>query len=531
MKEENFKKLGFFSALSICISSIVGIGIFFKNKSIAAEVNGNGWAWISTWIISGAIAFLVAIHFGKIAMVKTNGPAGLSGWAQNISTKKQNWFRHTVTINYSFFYNSILSIVLSFFSIEFFVRFLQLNNKNVNIPIYGVAILSIALLLFYVFLNKISIKSSGIFTSITTVLKFVPLIIAIFVGIGLPNSNHQGGVNAFIPSNENKNDSFVMVFQGMMKSLPAALFGFDAFVGVGSLSKKIKGGEKIVSKVFIMSMLLVVMVYLLVTMATILHYDSKGAGAVESIIQNVFASNKNIENGLSVFVVFFIFISATGTTNAIIAGAVSEFENISLSEKVFFSKQLNKKIGYKNSGLVYQLLALTFWWLVILIPTILMNSDNFVDGMSNYIVFFFFLVYATLIFLYWKNIYIKKTTHKSKYPWIYSIFVFISIIGVFLSMLLSLIFVILSAIQDKNGNSNWGLYINDASLYHGVGIAISNLVVVILQLVFALIFVLLPLINYLLFRFQGEKNLFKNIDLEIENQNDLKLVNETNTLP
>jgi amino acid transporter len=44
MKEQNFKKLGFFSAFAICIGSIVGIGIFFKNGSIAGNVGGNGAA-------------------------------------------------------------------------------------------------------------------------------------------------------------------------------------------------------------------------------------------------------------------------------------------------------------------------------------------------------------------------------------------------------------------------------------------------------------------------------------------------------
>ena len=48
MKEKNFKKLGFFSAMSICVGSIVGIGIFFKNGSIAGNVNGDGTAWLSS---------------------------------------------------------------------------------------------------------------------------------------------------------------------------------------------------------------------------------------------------------------------------------------------------------------------------------------------------------------------------------------------------------------------------------------------------------------------------------------------------
>lgn len=502
MKEQNFKKLGFFSALSICVSSIVGIGIFFKNGSIAGNVSGNGVAWLSTWIISGVIAFLVAIHFGKIALVKDNGTGGLSSWAQRIATKNQNWFRHLVTINYSFFYNSILLTVLSFFSVEIFVQFLKLNNKNVDVPMYGIAILSIALLLFFITINKISVKTSGIFSSVTTVLKFIPLILALVIGISMPTTHNDGGTNAFDTETNMMNS-----FQGIMKSLPAALFAFDAFVGVGSMAKKVKGGEKTISKIIVTAMILVVTTYLLIAISAILHYKS-GENAIIQIINDVFGPS--VSKSLGIFITFFLFVSAIGTTNAITAAALSEFENISFTEKVFFSKQLNKKFGHKKTALIYFLSSLFFWALIAYIPAISMGNDSFVDGMSNFVIFFFFLIYATLIFLYWKNIYKKQFLYKNKRPWLYTILVFISVIGVFLSMFLSVLFTLISAINEPFKPSSWGLY--------GSGPAVSNLAVIILYVVFGFILVALPLINYFLFRFKKEKNIFENIDLEIHSQ-------------
>ncbi|MGL5643287.1 MAG: APC family permease [Metamycoplasmataceae bacterium] len=509
MKEKNFKKLGFFSALSICVGSIVGIGIFFKNYSISNSVQGDGTSWLLSWIISGIIALLVAVHFGKIAMVKNNGSTGLSSWAQRIATNKQNWFRHLVTVNYSFFYNAILVIIFGIFTTEIFFSFLKTINSDINFPpMWAMVLMGIFLIAFYSILNKISVRASGYISFATTVLKFIPLLIAIFVGISLPNVHNAGGDNAFDTSNITPFDSF----KGIMQALPAALFAFDAFVGVGSMSRKIKGGEKVVSKVFVISMILVVVSYLLISLSAILHYNKNSIedlgvlpGSIELILKDVF--NADFARGMSIFVTFFLFVSASGTMNAIIGSTLSEFENISASEKIFFSRQLNAKFGITKTSLIYYASALSFWGLVAYVPAMIMNSDAFIDGLSNFPTFFFFFIYSILIFLYWKNIFTKTKSMHGKRPWIYTTLVFISVISVSFSMLLSAIFVFVSAISDPTGNFSWGF------LYDTV--KITNLIAAILYLVFAIIFVILPVINYMLFRMNNENNIFEDIDNEI----------------
>ncbi len=533
MQEQNFKKLGFFSAFAICIGSIVGIGIFFKNGSIAGNVEGNGAAWISTWIISGIIALLVAVHFGKIAMVKNKGSAGLSSWAQRVSTSKQNWFRHLVTTNYSFFYNSIMLVVLSFFTTEIFFQFLKTINKNIEVPLYAIAIVALIMLCFMTLMNKISVKASGGFALATTFLKFIPLVIAMIVGIILPNEHNAGGTNGFIPP---VSVSAFDSLKGIMKSLPAALFAFDAFAGVGSMSRKIKGGEKVVSKVIVLSMLLVVIAYLLISISAILHYSIEDGSSIEQMFADIFS--KEVAYGMKIFVMFFLFISAAGTTNAIGAATLSEFENISLSEKIFYSRQLNLKYNYKTTGLIYYIASILFWACIAYIPAIIMNSDAFIDGLSNFPVLFFFFVYAILIFLYWKNVFMpkygkglkkqsfQKTLHLDKEnrinfkkgkiqdapkPGVYTALVFTSVIGVFLMLILSVIFVMIDAVNKPFEGSSWG-FLNKTT-------PISNLMVFILHLVFGFVFILIPTINYLLFWTKNEKNIFEDIDIELYSQN------------
>ena len=215
---------------------------------------------------------------------------------------------------------------------------------------------------------------------------------------------------------------------------------------------------------------------------------------------------------------FFLFVSAMGTTNAVITSTISEFENISRTEKIFYSRQLNKKYGYRNTGFIYLRISFISWTLIAYIPVIVMNSDAFLDGLTNFPVLFFFFVYAIMILLYWKNIFMKKKLVNGKNRWGYTTLVLITVIGVFIAMSLSIIFVIVSAVSDPGGEASWGLFRPDKGTY----MIISNLMIAIIHLVFAMLFLLLPLINYSLFRMKNEKNIFEDIDIELENKQNEK---------
>jgi hypothetical protein len=131
------------------------------------------------------------------------------------------------------------------------------------------------------------------------------------------------------------------------------------------MSRKVKGGQKVVSKVIVLSMLLVVIAYLLISISAILHvqrFDADGnlkpSSSIDQMFGDIFGSE--VAYGMKIFVSLFLFISAAGTTNAIGAGTLSEFENISFSEKIFYSRQMNLKFGHKTTGLIYYSLTILF---------------------------------------------------------------------------------------------------------------------------------------------------------------------------
>ena len=500
MSEKTTKKIGFFSALSICVGSIVGIGIFLKNGSVGESVKGNGVTWLLTWIVSGLIALLVAIHFGKISKVESdNEVTGLSAWSRLLTTSKQKWFHKLVSFNYAIFYLGILGITLAFFSSELLIAFLKEINPNITVPIWGHVLIALVFLTIFILTNHFSYKVSGWISSATLVLKFIPLIMVVVIGIALVN-NHNG-----IEIQKEVNDSMITetikgqngftdrpidagtAIKGMMISLPSVLFAFDSFVGVGALSNKIKGGDKAVSKIIIFGMLFVTIIYTLISLASAFHFFDNGKTTVVNVLKD--ALPKEAAQAISTFVAFFLFVSAYGTSNSIIGVGVHEFENVCYETRVIYSKRLLNRFGHKKGGLIINAVVSLFWAFVMFIPSMILNTDSLIDGFSNLVVVYFFMVYTLTVYMFWKNKYLvdpkfQENSNKVRY----SILVWISISTVFLAIALNLFFLFFNAINEIDHKSSWGLYED--------GNGLTNLDALITYLVMTPLFFGLPFLSY-----------------------------------
>ena len=475
------KKIGFISAFSICFTSIVGIGIFLKNASVGANVEGNGIAWLFSWIITGLLSILLAFHFGKISAIKSkNGITGLNLWIHEITDVKNTWFKKISSINYGLFYHPILLISLSFFTTEFFIEiFKPVINVEIHLGIY--AIITICFLAFFVLNNYFSIKFSSHISFVTSILKIIPLIMVIIIGISFFNQHNSGGTNGFqITISPDK------AIQGIMLSIPGVLFSFDSFIGIGSWSNNIKGGEKAVSRVIIFALVFVTVIYSLICIASIFHFDKSNGTTILNVLLD--SLPQNVELGITSFIFITIFISAFGTTNSICGSALHEYKNLVIHENVFFINKIKSKFNNSKSALISFVLVVSFWSLIILIPSIIINHDGLIDGFSNLVVVAIFPIYAYLIFLYWKNIYLKSNKNNKYRHW-YAIAVWVALIWVILAIGLNIYFVLEAAIKSWNSSSSWGLFITQ-------GIAINNLNVLILYIVFFAIFFTFPFINF-----------------------------------
>lgn len=475
------KKIGFISAFSICFTSIVGIGIFLKNAAVGANVEGNGIAWLFSWIITGLLSILLAFHFGKISAIKSkNGITGLNLWIHETTDVKNTWFKKISSINYGLFYHPILLISLSFFTTEFFIEiFKTVIDVEIHLGIY--AIITICFLAFFILNNYFSIKFSSHISFVTSILKIIPLIMVIIIGISFFNQNNYGGTDGFqITISPDK------AIQGIMLSIPGVLFSFDSFIGIGSWSNNIKGGEKAVSRVIIFALVFVTVIYSLICIASIFHFNSKGTTILNVLLDSL---PPNVNLGITIFITITIFISAFGTTNSICGSALHEYNNLVIRENIFFINKIKSKFNNSKSALISFVLVVSFWSLIILIPSIIINHDGLIDGFSNLVVVAIFPIYAYLIFLYWKNIYLKSNKNNKYRHW-YAIAVWVALIWVILAIGLNIYFVLEAAIKSWNGSSSWGLFVAPQDT------AINNLNVLILYIVFFAIFFSFPFINF-----------------------------------
>ncbi|MBD5423056.1 MAG: amino acid permease [Mycoplasma sp.] len=484
MEQKTVRKIGFISALSICFTSIVGIGIFLKNASVGANVGGNGYSWLATWIISGLLAILLAFHFGKISRIESkSGLTGLNSWVHEIVDKKNTWFKKITTVNYGYFYNPILAICLSFFTAEFFIQIFESAGVNVKLDLWVYVLITICFLSFFILNNYFSIRFSGYISIATTIIKTIPLLMVIVIGVSFWNQHNNGGSNGF-----DQSISYDKALRGIMLSIPSVLFAFDSFIGIGSWSKNIKGGPKAVSKVIVAALVGVTIIYCLISISSIFHYQTNNGG---TSVLNVLLDSlpKNVQKGFTIFISVIIFISAFGTSNSACGTTLNEYKNIILHENTIMSSGIKVKFGSKKAALVLCFILLSFWSLILFIPAIIMNNDGIIDGFSNLIVVGIFLVYSYLIFLFWKNIYRKNLMTDLNKSWFFTFLVFMTLIGIGLVSFLNLYFVIENTITNWKGNSNWGLFLDS-------GVKMNNLAVLIFYACFFGAFFAFPFINY-----------------------------------
>lgn len=527
MSQKTAKKLGFWMSLAMLAGSVVGIGIFFKNGSIASGVGNNGANWLLAWILGGVISLAAAINFSEISFLKNRKITGLANWSHQVGGKKFGYF---VNISFTFFYSPILITVLGVFVSEIMFWFIQsiisaTGSKIIlELKIWHHLIVGLAFSFTLIITNLISMKAGGRIQLITTFIKFIPLVIAIFAGIIAFNTHNAGGTNAFVPNTE-KIAPFD--FSKVLLVLPAVLFSYDAFLGVGALSRSMKNPQKTLPKVVLVGMISVVTLYTLIAISSILHNQ----GSIEGLLKD--SLPKSVSIWLTPVVLGFLFISAFGVTNGLTAAYVAQIENNIDAQTVFGAKFLTEKWG-KNIALFFKkvfkkdnldistnkkiasfivmLFMFIFWAIIIWVPALAFNSDKFIDGASNFPTAFFFTIYGVVILLYSIK---RKSLLKDKK--INSILFYtcsvVAIIGI-LTFDIGLIYALIDAAVKNTENQSWGFLL-------GNGYKLTSVTTIIMYAVY--LFALLPFfptINYICKKYIEKVNVIDKYEALVNLEND-----------
>ncbi|PAK21192.1 hypothetical protein CJJ23_03200 [Mycoplasmopsis agassizii] len=499
MSQKSVRKIGMLVAISLVVGSIIGIGIFFKNGSVSRISDSESITWLLAWFVGGIIALFSALSFSEISSLKVKKLVGISSWAYQNGGKRYGYF---VAYGWSFFYWGILLITLGTFSSEILIAFLAAVADSATGAAINTAvnhawfhfIIGITLTFAFLALNIIGPTVSGIFAAVTTGLKLIPLVIAIVVGIVFVNQRTlESGVtaNAFVTHPQ-------FSFQKMILALPGVLFAFDAFLSVGSARSRMKNDGKQLPLVIFFGMVIVLVVYVLIAIASILQTQ----GSIGGLISVSLGGSNGWVTG---FVYFFIFISTLGLLNGLTGFMIQDYSRAVQTRLSLGSDWLIKNVRAKFNGrdisnevraVVLIAIYMLLWFLPIWLPAFIFNSDAFIDGATNWPTLLFFFNYAIIMGLYaykrfkghFKEGEIKKINNV--------VFYGSTIIAIFLIAVAVIAYIystVSAAAIEPNESAGWGFFADG-------GFKATKFLQFIMFIAFTFIMLLAPFVNALLIK-------------------------------
>ena len=467
MRPAQKRKFGFFTSLALMVGSIVGIGVFFKNHSIQQNVDNNGYAWVAAWLIIGVLSIAMAVVYSEISKTKTKHKSGLVGWTDLVTNKRFTYFNQ---FNYNFFYFGIYATIFGYiFSESLFQVLVVTGAMSQQPPLYFHVIIGWVVIISSYFLCSQSEQAVNRLQATANLIKFIPLVAVIVIAVVLLNHHYLAD-----KTNPVTNSFQVTHFNafGLIATLPAVMFSYDAFINVGSLTKKIKNGEKAISKIVFMGMIIVIILYFGVAVSAALHNQ----GRVDNLLKDALGNKGSVSQAIEIIIWISITFASYALINANILVFHQNMKEANADRVFFFSYALNYKWKSKTSTMVSTYMIMVVWLSVTTILTLVFNSDAYLDGITNYGVLFYFPIYAYVVFCYAKKRQQFANIKQMKKPLLFFL-VAISSIMVLAITLFDLFWVqTLAVFLAPDQTVTWGLY--DTNNYITPNIARFTLFVV-----------------------------------------------------
>ena len=409
-------KIGLVTSIFMIMSSIMGVGIFFKNGAVFLNNNGNAAGILTSWILTGLIAVFTAISFTEILTVKQkeNFGSGLGGWASelngyNFGRAVRIWmptFYYALKLMACTIYTGTSVVYLAYCMTDYPQQDWLGSAKDFTtlvILLIGMAIVGI-----FITINYISEKIGPAMTRVLTIMKFVPVVFVLIIcvvsavrndaGLWVGNTSYIAGLD---PEKAGQFD-----FLGILNSIPGIMFTFDGFLAIGNISNKIDKPEKNVRLSLVFGMIIVIILNLLVTISFITIGSANPFGIFTVAFETglspedpAYQVAKTAGKWCSLIMTILIIVSAVGAINAYsMIGTAACKEGIE-SETLMFGKQLKKikKGDTKLAGALYFGGILLFYYIAFGIPSCILNTIQIFDGTGATIVLFFFAIYAFVL--------------------------------------------------------------------------------------------------------------------------------------
>lgn len=243
------RSLGFWSALSLVVGTVIGSGIFFKQSSVLDSAGSTTNALLA-WLLGGLITLTAGLTIAEVgAQMPHTG--GLYVYMENIYGKIWGFLSGWMQI--AVYGPAIIASIAAYLGI-LLVGFFHLGNG-------WQAPLSIGVIVLIGLLNMIENRWGAAFQIATTLGKLLPIAAIIIFGLFFGNQDAFGQT---LHSVQQSTGSFGV-------AVLATLFAYDGWILVANLGGEIKNPQKLLPKAIVLGISLVLVAYTLVTYG-ILHF-------------------------------------------------------------------------------------------------------------------------------------------------------------------------------------------------------------------------------------------------------------------
>lgn len=299
-------------ALLTAIGFMIGSGIFFKADDIVGAVNGNIFISLCSWLFAATTLIFAGISVAAIASQR-DIDGGFVGYIEYYFTEMFGT-RIGKTLAFIIGWYQIviyIPIMIAVVSRTFIDYFFQLLGYDVtNSQLFWGALIMFGLMFIW---NGLSTKIGALISSTATIIKVIPLILIALIGVIFGDwSNITTTTDPQLVSASTNTGNFVLFLSPLM----ALSFAFDGWVSVGSLSKDMENPKQDLPFVFVASVVVTSVIYILYYLG--INLLMPGNQIVELGNSHVASiATATVGPLFSKFIIFAVMVSVLGTANGI----------------------------------------------------------------------------------------------------------------------------------------------------------------------------------------------------------------------
>ncbi len=262
------KKIGFFSAMMIVVSSSIGAGIFFKAGEVLNNSHGSVIFAIFCWLLAAFAIICMALAIVEISS-GTHDSLSMIGWCKKFNSR----FIYKSCKNFMLY----IYLPFTFFVMPYYV-IMTFQDAIISVGGSGsfglghqdwivVMLIALVITIYFMFISGLFTKVGNINSWIIVSVKFIPLVLAAIIGfVVVGKSGFQGAGNGidFVPQVKPiKSMTQVTPFFGLFIAIGAIFFAYDGFYVCSGLQTEMKQPKKTPIAI-LMGLILVTVIYLII---------------------------------------------------------------------------------------------------------------------------------------------------------------------------------------------------------------------------------------------------------------------------